>query len=232
VSHIPVEQLAYDLSSDSVPRIRIAGVLYEAHPYGQTLERRREIITRVGSATIMIRDTVHNFGPVPMPLMVLYHFNFGYPLLCPTTEVVASGSPEPRDPAGMPWTSQFGEPRATAVEAVYYRTFGAAEDTLAKAMVLNRALDLGVVVHFDRRSLPELVEWREPMRSMYVLGLEPANCRVAGRARERQAGRLHVLEPGARADFQVEVEIARGERLEKLRAALVATPEDGAAPAR
>jgi hypothetical protein len=231
VSHIPVERLAYELLDNMTPVIRIAGVLYEAHPYGLALERHREITTRVGSPAITIRDAIRNFGPSPVPLLVLYHFNFGYPLLGPTTEVIAVGQPELRDPYTPPWTPQFGEPTSTALEAVYYHAAGADEGLTTGAMVLNPALDLGVVLRFDCRSLPELVEWREPLRGMYVLGLEPANCRVGGRAQERAAGRLRLLDPGATASFEVEVEVARGERLRELRATLVATREGADASA-
>jgi len=226
VSHIPVERLAYELVDNTTPVIRVAGLLYEGHPYGPTLERQREITTRVGSPTITIQDTVRNFGPSPVPLLVLYHFNFGYPLLSPTTEVVVLGQPQPRDPHTPPWTPQFGEATSTALDAVYYHTAGVGESRTGSAMVLNRMLDLGVVLRFDRRSLPELVEWREPVGGMYVLGLEPANCRVGGRAQERAAGRLRLLDPGMTASFEVEVEIAQAERLRELHAALV-SPEHG-----
>jgi len=41
---------------------------------------------------------------------------------------------------------------------------------------------------------------------VYVLGLEPANCRVEGRSRAR--GTLQFLEPGECRDLQVEIALA------------------------
>ena len=44
-----------------------------------------------------------------------------------------------------------------------------------------------------------------------MLGLEPANCSVLGRAADRAAGRLPVLEPGEERVTRLEVRVsARG----------------------
>jgi hypothetical protein len=44
----------------------------------------------------------------------------------------------------------------------------------------------------------------------FVLGLEPANCRVDGRASERQAGRLKLLAPGEREEFALDLRVLDG----------------------
>ena len=43
-------------------------------------------------------------------------------------------------------------------------------------------------------SLPRLWQWIDP--ALGVLGIEPANCSVLGRAHDRAEGRLPVLGPG------------------------------------
>ena len=45
----------------------------------------------------------------------------------------------------------------------------------------------------------------------YVMGLEPGNCLVEGRAKERAAGRLSFLEPGEEKEFVVECGILDGD---------------------
>ena len=47
-----------------------------------------------------------------------------------------------------------------------------------------------------------------PRAGVYALGLEPANCSVLGRAADRAAGRLPVLEPGAERVTRVRVQAA------------------------
>ena len=39
----------------------------------------------------------------------------------------------------------------------------------------------------------------------YVLGIEPANCHVEGRARERERGTLEFLQPGEKRNFYLEL---------------------------
>ena len=41
----------------------------------------------------------------------------------------------------------------------------------------------------------------------YVLGLEPATCRVEGQSAEEAAGRLLRLEPGETRSHQLEIEV-------------------------
>ena len=39
----------------------------------------------------------------------------------------------------------------------------------------------------------------------YVFGLEPSNCGVEGRAKERERGALQYIEPGGRRHYEVEI---------------------------
>ena len=45
----------------------------------------------------------------------------------------------------------------------------------------------------------------------YVVGIEPANCSVGGRAKERAAGTLQFLEPGEQRNFFVQLGVLEGE---------------------
>ena len=51
---------------------------------------------------------------------------------------------------------------------------------------------------------------------MYVTGLEPANCQLAGRAAEREAGTLEMLEPGASRQAGVSIRVSLGEEAQEL----------------
>jgi hypothetical protein len=47
----------------------------------------REISSRIGYNKIVINDLVENTGFRSTPHMILYHFNFGFPLMTEETEV-------------------------------------------------------------------------------------------------------------------------------------------------
>jgi hypothetical protein len=53
---------------------------------------------------------------------------------------------------------------------------------------------------------------------MYLTGLEPANCGLAGRAAEREAGTLPMLAPGEARRFGITVRISLGDEVEALMA--------------
>ena len=44
----------------------------------------------------------------------------------------------------------------------------------------------------------------------YVVGMEPANCLVGGRAAEREAGTLQLLAPGEEREFVVQIGVLDG----------------------
>jgi hypothetical protein len=56
-----------------------------------------------------------------------------------------------------------------------------------------------------RSSLPRLWQWIDP--SLGVLGIEPANCSVLGRAHDRAEGRLPVLAPGETRTSTLEISV-------------------------
>ncbi len=78
---------------------------------------------------------------------------------------------------------------------------------------------IGVTVSWDPRELPRMWQWRMLGPGMYLTGLEPANCGLAGRAAEREAGTLQVLEPGERGRFGISVRVSLGAEAQELAAA-------------
>jgi hypothetical protein len=58
---------------------------------------------------------------------------------------------------------------------------------------------------YSKQQLPYFIQWKMPGESTYVTGLEPANCLVEGRVKDRQEGRLVVLEPGEMRSYDLEI---------------------------
>jgi hypothetical protein len=56
-------------------------------------------------------------------------------------------------------------------------------------------------------NLPRMWQWIEP--SYGVLGIEPANCSVLGRAHDRAEGRLPVLGPGEERTSTLAIKVER-----------------------
>ncbi len=201
-------------------RMRVRGVVEEAGLFLDALRCTREISSRLGENTIRIVDTVENFGAAPAPHMMLYHMNFGFPLMGPeTTLSVRAGRVRPRDADYGPegW-ERFQEPEPGYAERVYYHEDLETTDGRAEAVIRSPAFPsaaggatpLAVRISWNAAALPMLVQWKMPAAGAYVLGVEPATNPVAGRAAAREAGTLRTLEPGASVRYEIEIAVEAG----------------------
>jgi hypothetical protein len=220
VSNTPASRVSYDASWDNEGCVLEArGEIREASVFGPNLVLRRRISVRVSEPRLWIEDEIENEGFEPEPLMVLYHINLGWPLLDETSRLVGPGKagepPEPRNEVaqdGLEAWDRFATPTPGFKERVFYHRPAAGLDGLAEARVENPALGLAFSVRFHPEELPEFVQWTMTGEGTYVLGLEPATCRVEGSAAEEAAGRVIRLEPGEIRLHRLEIEVreARG----------------------
>ncbi len=216
-SHIPASRVSYDAFWDAEGGVlEASGQIREASVFGPNLLLRRRISARIGESRVMIEDEVENEGFEPEPLMVLYHINLGWPLLDETSRLVGPGMPteppEPRDEiarTGLETWNRFGPPTPGFEERVFYHRPSAGIDGLVEARVENPALGLAFTVRFRPEELPEFVQWTMTGEGTYVLGLEPATCRVEGPAAEDAAGRVVYMEPGEIRLHRLEIEVSQ-----------------------
>lgn len=173
----------------------IEGVVRQAAVHGENLELRRRLHANVGCTQFTLTDTVTNLGGADQPHMVMYHCNFGWPLLSEDTKVtVPHAKVEPHNPEAKddPWNALHPPERGYA-ERVYLHTLkkGTVDVTLD-----NPRLDFTLTMSFDSATLPGLCQWKMLAEGQYVLGLEPRNdlC-LHGRRQARKEGLLKFLKP-------------------------------------
>jgi hypothetical protein len=202
--------------------MRVAGVVEEAIIFGDKVRLTREIRSTLGENRIAITDVYENFGFEPAPLMLLYHFNFGFPLLTPETELrFPSAQVTPRDE----WTpladyDRWQAPESPHPERVYlHRNLSIDANGWAEASVYNPTFPLApgvgstpltVTLAWDTATLPGLVQWRMAGAGEHVLGIEPTNCNVLGRAAAREEGSLVMLAPGEQKRFEMTLAVSAG----------------------
>jgi hypothetical protein len=161
------------------------GRVVDAEVPGPTLVLRRELSVRPGA--IEIRDRVRNEGEHAEPAPLLYHVN----LLWDTVDI----------------DSHEVVPRDDDARAGDWRTLGPpGPERVYEHIGANRA----VVVHDGTRvtvrsDLPRLWQWIHP--DYGVLGIEPANCSVLGRAHDRSEGLLPVLAAGEERSSTLEITV-------------------------
>jgi len=219
ISHTP----ASNVWSDGIWRgdsyeMWVRGRMREAVVFGENLTLTRRIDARLGESRFEIRDVVANEGYRTTPHQLLYHLNFGFPLLSEGTELVApSAKVQPRDEVAAPGLDRhhlYEAPVAGYEEQVFYHDMQADADGYVTVALVNRGYDggrgLGVYVRYRQAELPRFTQWKMVGAGEYVTGLEPANCGVEGRAKDRAEGLLQFLEPGEERSYHVEVGVLDG----------------------
>ncbi len=198
---LQAEQVAAYVEDDT---IIIRGVIRETALFGHCLEVRRVIRIPAAGADVTVEDTLTNLAFAPEEYALLYHCNFGWPLLSKDAELILPEGRRttPRTPfaaTGLGRECGFTDPVPGEEERVFFH-----EDMPRTATLRNRALDIGMTMTWSD-TLPILAQWRSMAAGDYVLGLEPTNCYIMGRRQERENGTLPVLQPGesvhTRVDF-------------------------------
>ena len=212
LSHIPAEEVyAGTQWNGDEAEIIVSGTMREATVFGENLRLKRRLSTTLGGAALTIHDTVENLGFQTSPLMLLYHLNFGWPLVSEDTEILydAANPVEPRDAEaerGISHWQSLDAPIPGYAEQCFFHDPIPDANGVATVTMQNRVTDFGVKISYDKVTLPHLTQWKMMGQSEYVCGIEPANCRVYGRSQEREAGRLQHIEPGETREFRVQME--------------------------
>jgi hypothetical protein len=217
IANTPAESVQWlERWTDDDCEFVVSGMVREASVLGHNLLLTRRISTSLHGNRILIQDAVENQGIRDSPLMLLYHFNFGYPLLTPNSRLFApSRKAEPATELAAQsaalWHS-FEAPVLGIGERVYFHDMDAGADGTVTCVLVSdqEARDFGVCLRYSKATLPEFVQWKMSGVNHYVLGLEPANCRSLGRASERARGTLKSLSPGIRSEFRIELQVLEG----------------------
>ena len=197
-------------------RVWVEGTIHETRVFGEHLALTRRLWMSLGEPRFWIEDRVENQGLTATPHMFLQHVNLGFPLVDATTRLeLPPHTAQPRDDAARPGIGQyleFSDPVAGYHEQVFYHDLQPDEQGLVTARLVNPAFGGGrglqVALRYARAEYPILIEWKMMGEGLYVVGLEPANCHVEGRVRERERGTLPMLAPGEARQYRLEVDFA------------------------
>jgi len=217
VSNIPASQVSVgqEWQGDELV-FWVEGKVVEAIVFGENICLTRRISAKLGEPRLWIEDTAENLGYSSTEHMILYHINAGFPAVDDGSELVAPTlEATPRDAeaeAGAEELARFSRPVAGYREKVYYHNMACGKDGQVRAAIVNRALDggLGLYASYSRNELPRFIEWKMMGQGTYVVGMEPANCLVEGRDKERARGTLQFLEPGEKRRYRLELGVLCG----------------------
>ena len=202
----------------------ITGKIKETKIFGPSLELRRTISGTLGKSSIKIHDEIVNRANTAAPHMLLYHFNFGWPLVDEGTELIWKGELQPRMSDSKIFNKSNNYKKCPAPldhhsgsgEDVAFIDVVADDAGMCIGGVYNQKLDLGVAIHFSKKQLPWLTNWQHWGKGEYVVGLEPGTNQVIGQAKAREQKELILIEPGESRVYDIELEVIHNNNDRKL----------------
>jgi len=199
-SHLRASEVRTDRGPEDGEVVLTASAsIDEVDEAGAHLRVERTVRTRTGTGLVELTDVTTNLGNGIEPAPLLYHVNVGAPLFDEGARVeIDSEEVLPRDAdaeRGRGTWMEPGPPEPDASEMVFEHRVRPDPSGWAAASAVNPVLGLALEVRWRHAELPRFHQWIHPRPGMYVVGLEPANCSVLGRAADRAAGVLPMLEP-------------------------------------
>jgi hypothetical protein len=218
ISNIPAENVnvrKYWQRDDYV--IELSGEMREAVFYGENLLLTRRIRTKLGSREIEIHDSVRNEGFSSVPLMILYHFNFGFPLIDEKSFLHIN----PRETQffdeaaeeGRKEMFRFQKPTHHYFRQVFIHRLEGNDEGQSTCLIESKGngdIPWGVYLKKYENQLPYLFEFKMMGEGDYQLGIEPANSGPYGRREEKKAGRVRYIEPGETKNFDLLLGVVEG----------------------
>jgi len=195
ISNTPARLLS-NIETDDGAEIMLE--ISDSSIFGRKLVLKRRYFFSYSENTISLSDKITNEGESTSPFMIMYHCNMGYPLLTENSIVkIPNTKLTPRDAEAEKYLESalvMEKPQPNFQERCYYYDMKA-QDGIAKTGIFNPEIDKGVVIAYEKDTLPCFVEWKMMGKRDYVLGLEPANCTPDGRDVLRKENRLEFIKP-------------------------------------
>jgi len=213
MGNIPASEVEVVIEAGPPPRIHVRGLVEERMFYGPKLSFWADISTELGSNAIRLDDTVTNHGAHDQEFQIIYHANFGPPLLGQGARFV--GAIEHVKPfndhaaKNVKGYCDYAGPQPGFIEQVYCLRPLAGPDGRTEMMLRNTSGDRGVSLAFPVNQLPCVTLWKNLAAEAegYVTGIEPGTGFPATRRLEREAGRVPKLAPNETRRFTIEVSI-------------------------
>ena len=216
ISNIPASRLWVSVELGETCRLTVGGEVNETMMFGPSLRLSTAVSTVPGSAEFTIHDQVRNMRAVPSEMELLYHCNYGPPILeegarlvAPVRRVSARGAAEARE---IGHWDLYRAPKAGFVEQCYFFTLHGDRTGRTAVALVSPKEDLAASLRFSVRQLPVFTVWKNTAAEAdgYVTGLEPATDYPNPRQFERQQGRVIELAPGETREVELTLGLVSG----------------------
>lgn len=202
IANQPAHRLEVAIQLEPPFALKVTGHVQETTLFFSGWELRSSYTTFPGSNRLIVEDEIVNARSTPAELYLLYHLNFGPPLLGAGSRLrLPLEAIEPRDEASRPglkrWDT-YEAPTPGFAEQVYYAKLKPDAAGMTWALLHDQTNRYGCRLGWRLSELPCFTQWKNSMPESdgYVTGIEPATCYPNIRPKEREAGRAVLVPPG------------------------------------
>lgn len=214
----PVSKLIVDVADTAPYTITVKGLIKEKTFKKSNLETWATLSYIPGAKSFTVHDIVTNQGDYTRDYQIIYHSNFGTPILEQDAQFIATVkqiSPfnDYAKEGLKTWQSYLGPTKGFDEMVFNVYPYGDANDQ-TKVMVANKAGDKGAGIEFNLKQLPVLSLWKntDTLKQGYVTGLEPGTSFAYPVTIEREQQRVRQLEPGQSAEFTLTYSLLAGKQ--------------------
>ncbi|MCA9213599.1 MAG: aldose 1-epimerase family protein [Planctomycetales bacterium] len=206
IANKPARSASVEVDGDE---IIIRGVVQESRFHFTKVRLHAVIKTKFNEAGFRVHDEVENYSASAAEIQMLYHVNFGHPLLGAGAEaVVPIDTLVPRNDwaaTGVGHWSTYTEPTAGMEERVYFFTLLGDASGNSHALLKSGGGKQGASLDFNVKQLPCFSLWKNEtaLGDGYVTGIEPGTNYPNPRSFEGEHGRFVTIQPGERYTMDI-----------------------------
>lgn len=212
IQNTPASEVKLEVLNKPPFTVRLSGRVDEKRFKGCHFEVWMHLEIVPGESAFSLHDELVNRSSYPHEYQVIYHNNFGLPLLdqnfriaLPAREV----SPFNNDAQkGVSQWQKIAPPTPYFGEEVYNIIPYADENGRTLAALIHRSNDQGVAVRYNTNQLPVMTIWKntDTVEHGYVVGIEPGTSFTYNRSHQRALGLVPVIAAGECRHFELRFE--------------------------
>lgn len=205
----PASEVEIEISEVAPYEIKIRGLIKESTFKKADLQAMTEFCYTPGTHSFTIHDSLTNHSDYTRDYQIMYHGNFGRPLLEKDAQFIApikEISPfNDYAQSGLQNYSTYLGPTKDFDEMVFNIVPYSKADGYTLAALHNKDGSKGVAVEFNVNELPYITFWKntDTDKQGYVTAIEPGTNYAYAASIEREQGRIRQIEPGKTLHFKV-----------------------------